>query len=256
MNNIIEIKNLSFSYKKNKSILKNISTEIEKNKITSIIGRNACGKSTLLEIIAASKNNFTGQILIDKKNIKDFSKKELAKKISLVFQKNIAPSQLSVYETVSYGRLTHKKNIFSQNTKIDLEKINRALMATDLIDLKDELVENLSGGQIQRVFIAMALAQDTEILLLDEPTSYLDIKYQKEIMKLIKKLNKEYEKTIVMVLHDINQALKYSDNIIAIADGKVVKNDKASNFYDENFLSELYGLEINISEKEKAVISW
>lgn len=256
MNNIIEIKNLSFSYKKNKEIIKNISTKIEKNKITSIIGKNGCGKSTLLELIASNKNNFCGEILIDKKNIKNFSKKELAQKIAVVFQKNIAPSQLSVYDTVSYGRLAHQKNIFSKKTKLDLEKINQALLATDLLELKDELVENLSGGQIQRVFIALALAQDTEILLLDEPTSYLDIKYQREIMNLVKKLNEEYQKTVVMVLHDINQALKYSDNIIAIENGKIIKNDKSINCYDEKFLSKLYGLEIKISEKEKTIFTW
>ena len=256
MSNIIELKNVSFSYEKNKKIIDNVNIDIKSGEITTIIGKNGCGKTTLLHLIANNKKNFSGDILIKGNKIKSYSRKDLAKLISVVYQKNTIPQELTVEEVVAYGRLAHQKNIFSKKTLEDKEKIKNALLVTDLFDMKEERVENLSGGQMQRVFIAMAVAQDTDILLLDEPTSYLDIKYQKEVMQLVKKLNEEHKKTVVMVLHDINQALKYSHNIIAMQKGKILRYDKKEKIYDKELLSNMYEMDIKILGDNKTILTW
>lgn len=255
MNNIIKIENLTYSYDKKKNILENISCNIEKGKITTIIGKNGSGKSTLLSLITKNLKYNTSNIIIDNKSLEKYSRKQFSKKVSVVYQKNNAPDELTVYNMVSYGRLPYKKNLFSNLNKLDVEKINFALEVTELIDLKDELVCNLSGGQIQRVFIALAIAQDTEIIILDEPTNSLDIKYQKGILQLLKDFNKRYGKTIIMVLHDLNQALTYSDNIIAIKNGKIENAGEAKNFYSKKLLENIYETEMPIIN-ENIVRTW
>ena len=155
---------------------------------------------------------------------------------------------------VSFARLPYQNIFFYKPNASDVEKIEFALEKTNLLAYKDKRVDELSGGQLQRVYIAMALAQSTNIIILDEPTTFLDIKYQKSIMQLVRELNKSLGITIIMVLHDINQALAYSDNIIALLDGKVIKNDKAENFFDEDLLNKLYDADIKIEDGK--VISW
>lgn len=222
MNNIITIKNINFSYSDKKEIFNNLSTTIEKGKITTILGKNGCGKSTLLHLLTTNLNYKEGSILFKDRELKKYSKKELAKNISVVYQKNNIPEEITVFDLVSFGRLPYQNIMFPKFSKQDLEMIEFALVNTDLIDHRHKLVRELSGGQIQRVFIAMCIAQGTDTIILDEPTTFLDIRYQKNIMTLIKKLNKEFNYTIIMVLHDINQALLYSDNIIALKNGKIV----------------------------------
>ena len=234
MSNIIELKNVSFSYEKNKKIIDNVNIDIKSGEITTIIGKNGCGKTTLLHLIASNKKNFSGDILIKGNKIKSYSRKDLAKLISVVYQKNTIPQELTVEEVVAYGRLAHQKNIFSKKTLEDKEKIKNALLVTDLFDMKEERVENLSGGQMQRVFI----------------------KYQKEVMQLVKKLNEEHKKTVVMVLHDINQALKYSHNIIAMQKGKILRYDKKEKFYDKELLSNMYEMDIKILDDNKTILTW
>ena len=232
MENIIEIKNLSFKYNTTKAIFSDLNLTIKKGEITTLLGKNGCGKSTLIKLLSKNITNYTGNIFLENKELKSYSLKELATKLSIVYQ-NI---------------------FFYKQTKEDIEKINFALKETDLIDYKNTIVSELSGGQLQRVYIAMCLAQDTEIIILDEPTTFLDIKYQKSIMQLVRNLNKSLGITIIMVLHDINQALAYSDNIIALLNGKVIKNDQATNFFDENLLNKLYDADIKIEDGK--VISW
>ena len=228
MTNIIEIKKLSFSYNKDNNIFNNLSLDIKKGKITTILGKNGCGKSTLIKL--------------------------LAKNLSIVYQKNETPKEITVNDMVSFARLPYQNIFFYKKSKEDIEKVDFALKHTSLTEYKEKYVSELSGGQLQRVYIAMCLAQSTDIIILDEPTTFLDIKYQKSIMKLIKHLNNTLGITIIMVLHDINQALTYSDYIIGLLNGEVVKNDSADKFYDEELLNKLYDADIKIEDKK--IISW
>ena len=244
MENIIEIKNLSFKYNTTKAIFGDLNLTIKKGEITTLLGKNGCGKSTLIKLLSKNITNYTGNIFL----------KELATKLSIVYQNNITPQEITVFDMVSFARLPYQNIFFYKQTKEDIEKINFALKETDLIDYKNTIVSELSGGQLQRVYIAMCLAQDTEIIILDEPTTFLDIKYQKSIMKLVKRLNQELHLTIIMVLHDINQAITYSDNIVALLDGEIIKNDKAHTLLDEELLNKIYDTAIKIEDGK--VISW
>lgn len=254
MENIIEIKNLSFKYNTTKAIFSDLNLTIKKGEITTLLGKNGCGKSTLIKLLSKNITNYTGNIFLENKELKSYSLKELATKLSIVYQNNITPQEITVFDMVSFARLPYQNIFFYKQTKEDIEKINFALKETDLIDYKNTIVSELSGGQLQRVYIAMCLAQDTEIIILDEPTTFLDIKYQKSIMKLVKRLNQELGLTIIMVLHDINQAITYSDNIVALLDGEIIKNDKAHTLLNEELLNKIYDTEIKIENNK--VISW
>lgn len=254
MENIIEIKNLSFKYNTTKAIFSDLNLTIKKGEITTLLGKNGCGKSTLIKLLSKNITNYTGNIFLENKELKSYSLKELATKLSIVYQNNITPQEITVFDMVSFARLPYQNIFFYKQTKEDIEKINFALKETDLIDCKNTIVSELSGGQLQRVYIAMCLAQDTEIIILDEPTTFLDIKYQKSIMKLVKRLNQELGLTIIMVLHDINQAITYSDNIVALLDGEIIKNDKAHTLLDEELLNKIYDTAIKIENNK--VISW
>ena len=254
MENIIEIKNLSFKYNTTKAIFSDLNLTIKKGEITTLLGKNGCGKSTLIKLLSKNITNYTGNIFLKNKELKSYSLKELATKLSIVYQNNITPQEITVFDMVSFARLPYQNIFFYKQTKEDIEKINFALKETDLIEYKNTKVSELSGGQLQRVYIAMCLAQDTEIIILDEPTTFLDIKYQKSIMKLVKRLNQELHLTIIMVLHDINQAITYSDNIVALLDGEIIKNDKAHTLLDEELLNKIYDTAIKIENNK--VISW
>ena len=254
MENIIEIKNLSFKYNTTKAIFSDLNLTIKKGEITTLLGKNGCGKSTLIKLLSKNITNYTGNIFLENKELKSYSLKELATKLSIVYQNNITPQEITVFDMVSFARLPYQNIFFYKQTKEDIEKINFALKETDLIEYKNTKVSELSGGQLQRVYISMCLAQDTEIIILDEPTTFLDIKYQKSIMKLVKRLNQELGLTIIMVLHDINQAITYSDNIVALLDGKIVKTDKAHTLLNEELLNKIYDTEIKIENNK--VISW
>ena len=254
MENIIEINNLTFKYDNKNALFEDLNVSIEKGKITTLLGKNGCGKSTLIKILAKNLNYNSGSIKIENKELNSYSLKELASILAIVYQKNEPPREITVYDMVSFARLPYQNIFFYKPTSSDVEKIEFALEKTSLQAYKDKRVDELSGGQLQRVYIAMALAQSTDIIILDEPTTFLDIKYQKSIMQLVRDLNKSLGITIIMVLHDINQALAYSDNIIALLDGKIIKNDQADNFFDENLLNRLYDADIKIEDGK--VISW
>ena len=254
MENIIEINNLTFKYDNKNALFEGLNVSIEKGKITTLLGKNGCGKSTLIKILAKNLNYNAGSVKIEGKELNSYSLKELASILSIVYQKNETPREITVYDMDSFARLPYQNIFFYKPTASDVEKIEFALEKTSLQAYKDKRVDELSGGQLQRVYIAMALAQSTDIIILDEPTTFLDIKYQKSIMQLVRDLNKSLGITIIMVLHDINQALAYSDNIIALLDGKVIKNDKAENFFDEELLNKLYDADIKIEDGK--VISW
>ncbi len=244
----MEIKHLFFSYGKN-PVIKDLSLKIEKNKITTLLGANGCGKSTLFKLITRVEKPKMGFISLDGKNIKNIERKEFAKKVAIVRQKNQIAGDIKVEELVAYGRNPYIG--FMQKASIeDKNKINQAIEVCGLEDIRKEKVNSLSGGQVQRAWIAMAIAQDSEILLLDEPTTYLDIKYQIEILKLIKNLNKNLGKTIVMVLHDINQSIEYSDIIVGMMEGKIEFEGKAKEVLSGEKISKIYDTKLKIIDIE------
>ncbi|WP_404460006.1 ABC transporter ATP-binding protein [Sutcliffiella horikoshii] len=202
-------------------IIKDLSIEIPDKQITTIIGSNGCGKSTLLKAITRIISHQSGTILLDGQEIAKENTKSLAKKMAILPQTPESVSGLTVGELVSYGRFPYQKG-FGRLTKRDYEVIDWALEVTGTTEFKYRPVDALSGGQRQRVWIAMALAQETEIIFLDEPTTYLDMAHQLEVLELLQKLNREQERTIIMVLHDLNQAARFADYLIALKDGNIV----------------------------------
>ncbi len=244
--------NISFSYSKDKEFIKDLNINVPKGKITTILGPNGSGKSTLLSILSTYNKPSKGNVYIENTNLNDLKPKEIAKLIATVHQHNESPEDLSVETLISYGRTPHHKRYKSDKNE-DEQIINWAIESTNLEDIRDKKVMSLSGGQRQRAFIAMALAQKTEVLLLDEPTTYLDIFHQIEVLELVKKLNEEYNMTIVMVLHDINQAIKYSDNIVVMKNGKIIEEGSPKDVINEGTIKTVYNVEgiiCNVSQEE------
>lgn len=249
---MIEVKNIKFNYH-DKSFIENLSVSFKSNKITSIIGPNGSGKSTLLMLLSRIYKVKDGKIILNNKNIWDYRIKEFARNVAVVHQKNQIYSDLDVKTIVSYGRLpylSYNQNLCEKDYKI----IDWALTTTNLKEYENELLNNLSGGQQQRVWLAMALAQKTPILLLDEPTTYLDIKYQIEILNLVKEINKKYQITVIMVHHDINQAINYSDEIIAMKEGKIVFQGIPREVITPKALKSLYDYDLTVIDNDSRKI--
>ena len=244
---MIQLKQVSFKYEK-KEILHQLDLTIKKGKITTILGPNGSGKSTLLHILSRLNKPSSGEVIMNKENILQMKNKDFAKKVAIVHQRNSAPYDQSVETIVSYGRLPYAKFGYSL-TKEDYEIIDWALEVTGTKTIAKENMGSLSGGQAQRVWIAMALAQKTDILLLDEPTTYLDIKYQYEILDLICKLNQEFNLTIVVVLHDLNQAIEYSDELIGLKNGKILFQTTKEQL-TSNLIEELYDYPLKVAKYE------
>ncbi|MDY4761327.1 ABC transporter ATP-binding protein [Streptococcus thoraltensis] len=202
------------------TIIENLSVSLPRGAITTIIGANGCGKSTLLKALTRIHSIKKGQIYLDGQSIATMPTKEVAKKIALLPQVLEATEGITVYELVSYGRFPHQKYLGTL-TAHDRNRIHWAMEMTKVTELANLEVDSLSGGQRQRVWIAMALAQDTDTIFLDEPTTYLDLNHQLEVLELLERLNKESDKTIIMVLHDLNLSARFSDHIIAMKKGKI-----------------------------------
>lgn len=244
----MKVKDLSFAYGKNQ-VLKGVSLEIEEGKVTTIMGANGCGKSTLFSLMTKNLDARKGDIYLKGKNIKNLNLREFAKKVAIVQQYNRAADDITVEKLISFGRTPHKK-MMQGNSAEDEEKIRWAMEVTNLTEYRDREVSRLSGGQRQRVWIAMALAQGTKTLFLDEPTTYLDIRYQIEILQLVRKLNREFGMTIIMVLHDINQAIGYSDCIIGLKEGKVLAAGVPEKVITKETIQQLYGIEMEVLQME------
>lgn len=234
------VEQLSAGYS-DKSILHDLSITIEPGKITSIVGANACGKSTLLKTIARLITPSAGQVLLDGKSVHHVPTKTLARTLGLLPQSPIAPEGITVGDLISRGRHPHH-GLMSRWSKKDDEAITQALDVTKITDLIDREVDELSGGQRQRVWIAMALAQETDILLLDEPTTFLDVTHQIEVLDLLVDLNLKKGITIVMVLHDLNLAARYSDYILAIRKGKVHSHGVPDKILSKEMIKDVFGL--------------
>ncbi|MEK5148970.1 ABC transporter ATP-binding protein [Psychrobacillus sp. FSL K6-4615] len=221
MNNIFKIEQLTAGYE-NTKILNGINMSIEAGKVTTIIGPNGCGKSTLLKTIGRILKKQQGNIYIQGENMKSMPTKEIAKRLAMLSQAPSAPGELKVEELISYGRYPHRKNVNRLTTK-DKEMIEWAMTVTNTLEFRSRNLSQLSGGQRQRVWLAMALAQETDILLLDEPTTYLDMSHQLEVLNIVKRLNEEHGCTIIMVLHDINHAARFSHHLVTMKKGEIMK---------------------------------
>jgi iron complex transport system ATP-binding protein len=226
-------------------IVKDLSVEIPDKKITTIIGSNGCGKSTLLKAITRLIPHQGGTVILDGENIARENTKLLAKKMAILPQTPEAVSGLTVGELVSYGRFPYQKG-FGRLTKKDYDVIDWALEVTGTKEFKFRTVDALSGGQRQRVWIAMALAQETDIIFLDEPTTYLDMAHQLEVLELLQKLNVEQQRTIIMVLHDLNQAARFADYIIAMKAGEVVKAGGCEEVMTHDVLKKVFHIDAEI----------
>ena len=243
--NVFEINGLHFAYGKHE-VLKGLDMTVPEGAITTLIGANGCGKSTLFNLMTKNLKPDQGAISLYGQSVTEAKLKEFAKKVAIVHQYNTAPTDLSVEKLVSYGRTPYHTMGLSPDPEEDEKKVQWALDITNTAELRDKPVAELSGGQKQRVWIAMALAQDTKILFLDEPTTYLDVRYQLEILRLIKKLNREFGITVIMVLHDINQSLYYSDNIVAMKGGKIIAHGLPEEIITTELVREVYDVDLTI----------
>ena len=247
---MILVKNILKKYD-NKKVVNDVSVNIEKGKITSFIGPNGAGKSTLLSIITRLMKRDLGEVYIEGKEISQWDKKELSKKIAILKQSNNLNMRLTIRELVSFGRFPYCEG---RLTEEDEKFVDDAIEYMNLVDIQNKYLDELSGGQRQRAFIAMALAQKSEILFLDEPTTYLDIYHQVEILELVKELNEESKLTVVMVLHDINQAIKYSDNVIVMKSGQVISSGRANEVINMDLLNNVYKIGGFINEMETETV--
>lgn len=214
------VENISISYDQ-QTIVNDLTIQIPDGKITTIIGSNGCGKSTLLKAMTRIIPYQSGHVILDGQKIQMMNTKELAKQMAILPQTQESSVGLLVEELVAYGRFPYQKG-FGRLTKEDRSIINWALEVTNTAQYRDRSVDTLSGGQRQRVWIAMALVQDTNIIFLDEPTTYLDLAHQLETLELLKNLNTQENRTIIMVLHDLNHAARFSDYMVALSGGHLI----------------------------------
>ncbi|TYS59540.1 ABC transporter ATP-binding protein [Sutcliffiella horikoshii] len=226
-------------------IVEGLNLEIPEGKVTTIIGPNGCGKSTILKTMSRILEAKTGAVYLDGKSIHKTSTKEIAKKMAILPQTPEAPSGLTVYELVSYGRFPHQRG-FGRLTDEDRRIVRWAIEVTGMTVFHDRPIEALSGGQRQRVWIAMALAQETDLLLLDEPTTYLDLAHQLEVLKLLERLNKEEKRTIVMVIHDLNHAARFAHHMVALNNGTIVKEGKPHEVMTSEVLEEVFNIDADV----------
>lgn len=226
-------------------IVENLNLSVPTGKITALVGANGSGKSTILKTMARIMKPAGGGVFLDGQSIHRQSTKEVAKQLAILPQNPTAPEGLTVSELVSYGRFPHQKG-FGSLTKEDKEIIRWSIEVTGMNDFADRPVDQLSGGQRQRAWIAMALAQQTDILFLDEPTTFLDMAHQLEVLMLLKKLNEEEGRTVIMVVHDLNHATRYAHHMVAIKQGKIVAEGAPEDVVTQDVLRDVFGIEAHI----------
>ncbi|MGM7667704.1 ABC transporter ATP-binding protein [Microbacterium sp. A93] len=224
-----------------RTVIEGLDLAIAPGKITSVVGANGCGKSTLLRSLARLLSPSSGQVVLDGRSVHSRPTKEIARVLGLLPQSPIAPEGIAVADLVGRGRHPHQKMLARWNAH-DYEVVADALEATGITDLADRSVDELSGGQRQRVWIAMALAQETDILLLDEPTTFLDVAHQVEVLDLLTDLSVSRGTTIVMVLHDLNLAARYSDELVAMKNGQVHALGAPSVILTHTLVEEVFGM--------------
>jgi iron complex transport system ATP-binding protein len=236
--------NLSLAYE-GTTVIQDLTLTIPTGKITALVGANGCGKSTLLRGFARLLKPTGGAVYLDGKSITKRSTKSVAQQLGLLPQNPIAPEGLTVKDLVAQGRYPYQ-NWMQQWSVQDQRFVEMALEMTDLIELSDRPLNTLSGGQRQRAWIAMALAQNTKILLLDEPTTFLDLAHQMEVLDLLYKLNQEQGRTIVLVLHDLNQACRYADYLVAIKNGQIFAEGEPKAVITSEIVHSVFNLKCRI----------
>lgn len=243
---MIEVKNLVKKYGDN-VVVDDVSFTIEKGKITSLIGPNGAGKSTILAIISRLMDKDSGQVIIEGTPVEQWDNKELSKKMAILKQSNNINVRLTVEDLVAFGRFPHCEGRLKAEDKKFIEE---AINYMKLQDIKDKYLDELSGGQRQRAYIAMVIAQNTEYILLDEPLNNLDMKNSVEMMRVLKSLAKDMGKTIIIVIHDINCASCYSDNIVVLKNGKLVKNAPKEKVICKHILEDIYDMDFEVKDVE------
>ncbi len=243
---MIDIKGLSKSFGK-KSVIENVTLQIQPRAITSFIGPNGAGKSTLLSMVSRLLDADTGEVFLDQTDVKKMKSDAFAKRVAILRQANHLNIRLTVRELVSFGRYPYSKGRLNAE---DERIVDQALEYLNLTDMQDKLLDELSGGQKQRAFISMVIAQDTDYILLDEPLNNLDMKHSVQIMKILRKLVDELGKTVVIVLHDINFASVYSDRIVALKDGRLIKDGPAHEIINSESLRDVYDMHIPVQEQD------
>lgn len=239
---MLEVKNLYCGYN-GEDIVKDVSFRVDRGENICIVGPNGCGKSTLLKAIS-NLIPFKGNVLLDCNDTKSLKRKDLAIKIALMTQSSNILFPYSIYDTVALGRYAHLNGVFSRLNKKDEEIINNSLAKVGLLDIKDKLINELSGGQLQRVFLARAFAQDPDVILLDEPTNHLDLRYQIEMLDYLKVWAKENNKIVVAVLHDLNLVQNFGDKVLMLKDGVIKNNGNTREVLNGSDLEEVYGIDI------------
>lgn len=226
-------------------VIKDLTFDVPDGKVTSIIGPNGCGKSTMLRTLARLLRPTGGQVRLDGAPITAMPTKEISTHLALLPQNPISPEGLLVRDLVGRGRHPHQR-WFSQWSADDEQVVEAALRMTDTWEIRDRAIDQLSGGQRQRAWIAMTLAQDTDLVLLDEPTTFLDLAHQVEVLDLVTKLNRERGRTIAMVLHDLNLAARYSDLIVVMKAGEIVAQGSPAEIFTSELLLDVFGLEADV----------
>ena len=228
-------------------ISRDVTLDIPDGQVTTLIGANGCGKSTLLRGLSRLLPLSEGSVTLDGKKLGDYSSRELATRLSLLPQSPITPAGVTVADLVARGRHPHQTWL-QQWSASHSAAVDEAMALTNVFQLRDRPVDSLSGGQRQRVWIAMVLAQDTDIVFLDEPTTYLDLAHSTDVLELVSTLNKEQGKTIVMVLHDLNLAARYSDNLVLMKDGSVTALGSPESTITPQALRDVFGLDSRVIE--------
>ncbi|MEK3889262.1 iron ABC transporter ATP-binding protein [Bacillus sp. FSL K6-3431] len=241
---MIQVRSLTKLYGK-KRVVEDVTVNIQRGQITSFIGPNGAGKSTLLSMVSRLLAADTGEVLVDNTDVRGMKSNDFSKKVSILKQSNYMNVRLTIRELVSFGRFPYSKG---RLTPKDKEMVDQAIEYMALADMEDAYLDELSGGQRQRAFIAMVIAQDTDYILLDEPLNNLDMKHSVQIMKILRRLVDDLGKTVVIVLHDINFASVYSDRIVALKDGRVVKDGPTEEIIQSDSLKEIYDMDIPIKQ--------
>lgn len=243
----ISVANLRVGYTPDQPVISDLSLNIPGGQVTTIIGPNGCGKSTLLRAIGRLIPSQGGEVHLGDTDIGSMKRKDIAKTIGVLPQSPISPPGLIVSDLVSRGRHPHQSWI-RQWSSSDEEEVNAALEMTDVAELADRSVDSLSGGQRQRVWISMVLAQHTDVLFLDEPTTYLDLAHSIEVLDLVNRLRRDLDRTVVMVLHDLNLAIRYSDNLVVMRDGDLIATGKPEEIITSELLKEVFELDATVIE--------
>jgi iron complex transport system ATP-binding protein len=227
------------------AVVHDLTVEIPDGQVTTIVGPNGCGKSTLLRALARLLAPTSGRVVLDGSPISSLGTRDIATRLSLLPQSRLAPEGLLVRDLVGRGRHPHQR-WFAQWSHQDEEVVEAAMAMTDTTDLRDRPLDQLSGGQRQRAWIAMTLAQDTDLVLLDEPTTYLDLAHQVEVLELVCRLNRERSRTVAMVLHDLNLAARYSDLVVVMHEGRIVTQGSPADVFTAELLRDVFSLEAEI----------